>query len=171
MNNSKTFWEELRSGHFVSMVKEASQGQTLSNSEEVYNVMKPLFAENDDVETVYCIFLNAKNKILAIEKMFSGTISASVFYPRELIKRAIALKSCAMVLTHNHPSGIAEPSDEDKEATIKTALALAFIDVTLHDHIIIGDGFYSMADSGWLDSVGRRFKDLFLSWDQNGPAT
>ena len=52
MNNSKTFWKDLKSGHFVSMVKEASQGQTLSNSQEVYNVMKPLFAENDDVETV-----------------------------------------------------------------------------------------------------------------------
>ena len=134
--------------------------------------MKPLFAENDDVETVYCIFLNAKNKILAIEKMFSGTITASVMYPRELIKRAIALKSCAIVLSHNHPSGIVEPSDEDKEATIKTALALAFIDVTLHDHIIIGEGgFYSMADWGWLNSVGKRFNDLFISWDQNSPAT
>ena len=105
MNNSKTFWKDLKSGRLLSMVKEASQGQTLSNSEEVYNVMKPLFYKNDDVETVYCIFLNAKNRILAIEKIFSGTISSSVIYPRELIKRVIALKSTAIVLTHNHPSG------------------------------------------------------------------
>jgi len=163
MNNQPTFWEDLKSGHFLSMVKESSQGQILSNSQEVYNVMKPLFAENDDVETVYCIFLNAKNRILAIEKMFSGTISSSAIYPRELIKRILALKSSAIVLTHNHPSGFVEPSPEDKAITIRMVIALESIDVTLHDHIIIGDGFHSMADSGFLKGVGRRFKDLLLS--------
>ena len=163
MNNQSTFWEDLKSGRFASMVKESSQGQTLSNSREVYNVVKPLFAETDDVETVYCIFLNAKNKILAIEKMFSGTISASAIYPRELVKRILDLKSSAIVLTHNHPSGFVEPSAEDKAITIRMTIALESIDVTLHDHIIIGDGFHSMADSGFLKGVGRRFKDLLLS--------
>ena len=162
MDNSKTFWKDLKSGHFVSMVKEASQGQTLSNSEEVYNVMKPLFYENDDVETVYCIFLNTKNRILAIEKTFSGTISSSVIYPRELIKRVIALKSSAIVLTHNHPSGFIEPSPEDKAITVRIAIALASIDVVLHDHIIIGDGFFSMADEGWLKSVRSRYDNLLI---------
>jgi len=160
MNNSKTFWKDLKSGHFVSMVKESSQGQILSNSKEVYNVMKPLFAETDDVESVYCIFLNTKNRILAIEKMFSGTISSSAIYPRELIKRVIALKSAAIVLTHNHPSGFVEPSAEDKAVTIKITMALESIDVTLHDHIIIGDGFHSMADSGWLKSIRSRYNNL-----------
>ena len=160
MNNSKTFWKDLKSGHFVSMVKEASQGQVLSNSQEVYNVMKPFFVENDDVETVFCIFLNTKNRILAIEKIFSGTISSSVIYPRELIKRVIALKSSAILLTHNHPSGFVEPSAEDKAITVRMAIALASIDVTLHDHIIIGDGFHSMADSGWLKSVRSRYDNL-----------
>ncbi|MBC8430788.1 MAG: DNA repair protein RadC [Desulfobacterales bacterium] len=160
MNNPSTFWKDLKSGHFVSMVKETSQGQTLSNSREVYNVMKPLFAEKDDVEFVYCIFLNAKNRILAIEKMFSGTISSSAIYPRELIKRIIALKSSAIVIAHNHPSGCTEPSAEDKAITVKTAMALASIDVTLHDHIIVGEGFYSMADAGLLQSVKSRYNDL-----------
>jgi DNA repair protein RadC len=162
MDYSSTFWEDLKSGHFVSMVKETSQGQTLSNSQEVYNVMKPLFAENDDVETVYCIFLNTKNRILAIEKMFSGTISSSAIYPRELVKRIIALKSSAIVLTHNHPSGFVEPSPEDKAITVRMAIAVASIDVTLHDHIIIGDGFYSMADKGMLKSVRSRYNDLLI---------
>jgi DNA repair protein RadC len=160
MNNSTTFWKDLKSGHFVSMVKETSQGQTLSNSREVYNVMKPLFAENDDVESVYCIFLNAKNRILAIEKMFSGTISASAIYPRELVKRILALKSSAIVMVHNHPSGCVEPSAEDKAITVKVAMALISIDATLHDHIIVGEGFHSMADSGLLQSVRNRYKDL-----------
>jgi DNA repair protein RadC len=160
MNNSTTFWKDLKSGHFVSMVKESSQGQTLSNSREVYNVMKPLFAENDDVESVYCIFLNAKNRILAIEKMFSGTISASAIYPRELVKRILALKSSAIVMVHNHPSGCVEPSAEDKAITVKVAMALISIDATLHDHIIVGEGFHSMADSGWLQSVKSQYNNL-----------
>jgi len=163
MNNSKTFWKDLKSGHFASMVKETAQGQMLSNSREVYHVMKPLFAETDDVEKVYCIFLDAKNRIIGIEMMFAGTISASTIYTRELIKRIITLKSTAIVLVHNHPSGCAEPSIEDKTITMKVAIALASVDVALHDHIIIGDGYHSMADSGWLSGVGRRFKDLLLS--------
>lgn len=160
MKNPSTFWKNLKSGHFVSMVKETSRGQKLSNSQEVYNVMKPLFAEKDDVEIFYGIFLNAQNRILAIEKMFSGTISASAIYPRELIKRVIALKSTAIVIVHNHPSGCVDPSAEDKAVTIKIAMALSSIDVFLHDHIIIGDNFHSMADSGWLKGVRNRFGDL-----------
>ena len=160
MKKSSTFWEDLKSGHFLSMVKEASQGQTLSNSQEVYNVIKPFFTENDDVETVFCIFLNSINRIIAIEKMFTGTISASAIYPRELVKRILALKSTSIVLTHNHPSGCTEPSAEDKALTIKIAIALASIDATLHDHIIIGDGHYSMADSEWFRSVKRQYDDL-----------
>ena len=160
MNNQSTFWKDLKSGYFVSMVKEASQGQTLSNSKEVYNVIKPMFAEKDDAEAVYCIFLNAKNRMLAIEKIFSGTISASAIYPRELVKRILALKSSAIILTHNHPSGCVKPSAEDKAITVKMAIALSSIDVTLHDHIIIGDGFHSMADSGLLRSVRSRYNDL-----------
>jgi DNA repair protein RadC len=163
MNDSKTFWKDLKSGHFASMVKETAQGQMLSNSREVYNVMKPLFAETDDVEKVYCIFLNAKNRIISIEMMFSGTISSSMIYTRELAKRILAIGSTAIVLVHNHPSGCPEPSIEDKTITMKVAIALASIDVALHDHVIIGDGYHSMADSGWLSGVGRRFKDLLLS--------
>ena len=160
MKNPTTFWKNLKSGHFVSMVKETSRGQKLSNSQEVYNVMKPIFAEKDDVEIFYGIFLNAKNRILAIEKMFSGTISASAIYPRELIKRIIALKATGIIIVHNHPSGCVDPSTEDKAVTIKIAMALSSIDVFLHDHIIIGDNFHSMADSGWLKDVRNRFGDL-----------
>jgi len=160
MNNKSTFWKDLKSGHFVSMVKETSQGQILCNSQEVCNVMTPMFAENDDVESVYCIFLNAKNRILAIEKMFSGSISASAIYPRELVKRILALKSTAIVMVHNHPSGCLVPSAEDKAITIKVAIALFSVDATLHDHIIIGDGFHSMADTGFLKTVKSKFNNL-----------
>ena len=94
--------------------------------------------------------------------MFTGTISVSIIYTRELVKKIMVLKSSGIVLIHNHPSGCAEPSMEDKTITMKIAIALASIDVALHDHIIIGDGYHSMADSGWLEGVARRFKDLLF---------
>ncbi|MBW1693087.1 MAG: JAB domain-containing protein [Deltaproteobacteria bacterium] len=158
--HTETFWEDLRSGRFASMVKESSKGQSVSNSREVYNIMKPMFAENDDVETIYCIFLDAKNKILAIEKMFSGSITASAVYTRELAKRIIKIKASSFVIVHNHPSGDLEPSAEDKSITIKIGIAAASIDVSFHDHIIIGDGYHSMADTGWLKKVSSRFSNL-----------
>ena len=82
MNDSLQFWQDLKSGRFVSMVKESAKGRRLSNSQEVYNVLKPMVADKDDVEKVYIIFLDAQNKILAIEKMFSGSITAASIYTR-----------------------------------------------------------------------------------------
>ena len=122
--------------------------------------MKPMFAKDDDVEAIYCIFVDAKNHILGIEKMFSGSITASMVYTREIIKRLISLKATAFIMAHNHPSGDTNPSLEDKSITIKVGVATASIDVSLHDHIIVGNGFYSMADSGWLKKVSSRFSSL-----------
>lgn len=159
MNDTLQFWQDLKSGRFVSMVKESAKGKRLSNSQEVYNVLKPMVAEEEDVEKVYIIFLDAQNKILAIEKMFSGSITAASIYTREIAKRIILLHASAFILAHNHPSLDTTPSAEDKSITIKVGIAAASIDVTLHDHIIIGDGYHSMADSGWLKKVAGRFSD------------
>ena len=160
MNDTLQFWQDLKSGHFVSMVKEAAKGKRLSNSQEVYNVLKPMLAEEDDVEKVYIIFLDAQNKILAIEKLFSGSITAASIYTREIVKRLIHLKASAFVMAHNHPSTVTTPSAEDKTITIKVGIAAASIDVAFHDHIIIGDGYHSMADNGWLEQVSSRFSGL-----------
>ena len=160
MTELQIFWHDLKSGRFASMVKESCKGQSVNNSREVYNIMKPMFAKNDDVETIYCIFLDAKNNILAIEKMFTGTITASAVYPREIIKRLLKLKATAIVMVHNHPSSDTNPSAEDKAITIKVGIAVASIDAALHDHIIVGDGYHSMADTGWLKKVSNRFSDL-----------
>lgn len=157
---STQFWEDLKSGRFVSMVKESSKGRSLSNSMEVYHILKPVFAAEDDVEKAYFIFMDAKNKILAIENLFSGTITSSVIYTREIVKQLIRHKASAFVMAHNHPSGDINPSSEDKSITIKVGFAAASIDVVFHDHIIIGDGYHSMADSGWLNGAMGRFSDL-----------
>jgi len=142
------------------MVKESSKGQSVSSSQEVYNILKPVFAEEDDVEKVYFIFLDAQNKVIAIENLFSGSIASSSIHPREIVKRLIHLKASAFVMAHNHPSGDIKPSAEDKSMTTKVAIAAASIDAQLHDHIIIGNGYHSMADTGWLNSVSKRFSNL-----------
>ncbi len=155
-----TFWKDLKSGKFAQMVVKESIGKYLTNPKEVYNVVKPLFAENDDVETVYCLFLDTKNHILAIEKIFSGSISSAVIYPREIVKRVIALRANGVIMAHNHPSGNPEPSLEDKSITKKVLMALATIDVKLLDHIIIGDGYRSLAEDGLIESLTNQFNDL-----------
>jgi len=173
MTEESKFWEDLKSGRFVSMVKESSKGRSVSSSQEVYNILKPIFAEEDDVEKAYFIFLDGQNKVLAIENMFSGSITASPIYPREIVKRLLSLKATSFIMAHNHPSGDIKPSAEDKSITIKIAMAAASIDVQLHDHIIIGDGYHSMADTGWLNGVSRRFSNLLTThalpanWDED----
>lgn len=160
--NKREFWGYLKSGKFASLVRESSQGKYLYSSTDVFNVMKPVFAEKDDVECMYCIFMNTKNKVIAIEKMSEGTIDRSVIYPREIVKRVIKLKAASIILLHNHPSGDPEPSQQDEKITMKLGMCLSSIDVQLVDHIIIGDGFYSMADAGFVRTIGDRVKEFIL---------
>ena len=153
--NEKAFWEDLKSGRFASMVSEAAVGETVSGAAEVYNITKPLFAQEDDVESIWVLFLNGQNHITAMEKMFTGSVSSSMLYPRELIKRILKHKATAIVLVHNHPAGTTEPSADDLLITKKVMWAVQCIEVLLHDHIIVGAGrYHSMADRGTI----HRFK-------------
>ena len=163
MNETATFWEDLISGKFASLIKESSKGQELSSAKEVYNVMKPAFAESHDIETLYCIYLDSKNRILSMEKAFSGTINHAAIYPREIIKRVITLKSTAVVISHNHPTGDTTPSVEDKNLTTKLWIALKGIDVCLHDHVIVGNGYFSFSDAGLMKAIARDFKTFLMN--------
>ncbi|MDM8536025.1 JAB domain-containing protein [Desulfobacterales bacterium HSG17] len=157
------FWKDLKSGRFASMVQESSKGNTVSNVREVCNIMKPFFAKHDDIEKVYCIFLDAKNKIIAIEKIFSGTITTASVYPREIVKKVLELKAAAIILSHNHPSGCETPSSTDFMITAIVGVALSSIDVALHDHLIIGENHYSFAEQGWLVKVKQKYDDFISS--------
>jgi DNA repair protein RadC len=161
MMEKKQFWDSLKSGEFASMVKESSKGECLLASKDVYHVMKPVFAETDDTERMYCIFLNCRNRVIAIEKMFEGTITQMAVYPRELTKSIINLRATAIILVHNHPSGDPSPSRDDKALTMKVAVVMTGIDVSLHDHVIVGDGYYSMADSGDINTIMGQVNEVF----------
>lgn len=159
----QNFWKDLRSGKFAEMVREEARGQRLNGPHEVFNIVKPIFAENDDVERLYCIFLDTRNYILGIEKVSTGTLSNSAVYPREIVKRLLALKAGAVVLVHNHPSRHTEPSPEDRLVTRKVALALTAVDALLHDHIIVGDDYFSFSDRGIIEEINRQIRGFFSS--------
>ncbi|MBB3103494.1 RadC family protein [Azomonas macrocytogenes] len=98
-----------------------------------------------------CLFLDAKHRVLAFEVLFRGTIDGASVYPRQVVKRALAHNSAALILTHNHPSGVTEPSQADRHLTQRLKDALALIDVRVLDHFIVGDGEpLSMAERGWM---------------------
>jgi DNA repair protein RadC len=165
MYEKARFWKDLKSGRFASMVRESSKGRQLSNSHEAYNILKPLFAKDTDIEQAYFIFLNAKNKIISIEKLFSGTLTTSCIYPREVVKRLLILGAGAFILGHNHPSGDTSPSQEDHAITKRICIAASVIEASFHNHLIIGNGYFSMADAGYLKEISSRVSD-FLRIDQ-----
>lgn len=102
-------------------------------------------------EVFAALFLDSQHRLLGFEELFHGSIDQTRVHPRELVKRALARNAAALIVAHNHPSGLAEPSqaDEALTATLKTALAL--VDVRLLDHVVVGRGScVSFAERGLL---------------------
>lgn len=102
-------------------------------------------------EVFTCLFLDTRHRLIACEELFRGTIDGASVHPREVVRRALSLNAAAVILAHNHPSGVAEPSQADRAITRRLRDALGLIDVRVLDHIIIGDGLsVSLAERGWL---------------------
>jgi len=102
-------------------------------------------------EVFACLFLDNRHRVIAFEELFRGTIDGASVYPREVVRRAIAHNAAALILAHNHPSGVNEPSRADLAITRRLIDALALIDVRVLDHLIIGDGApVSFAERGLL---------------------
>lgn len=102
-------------------------------------------------EVFGCLFLDTRHRVLAFEVLFRGTIDGASVYPRQVVKRALAHNAAALILTHNHPSGVAEPSQADRDLTHRLKDALALVDVRVLDHFVVGDGEpLSLAEYGWL---------------------
>jgi DNA repair protein RadC len=102
-------------------------------------------------EVFACLFLDSRHRVIEYEELFRGTIDGASVHPREVIRRALEHNAAAMILAHNHPSGVAEPSDADRRITRHIREALDLIDVRLLDHIVVGDGeMSSLAEMGWI---------------------
>ena len=102
-------------------------------------------------EVFCCLFLDNRHRVLRFDEMFRGTIDGTSVYPREVVKEALAINAAAVILAHNHPSGVAEPSQADERITRRLKSALELVDIRLLDHLIIGEGrATSMATRGLL---------------------
>ncbi len=98
-----------------------------------------------------CLFLDTRHRVIAFEELFQGTIDSAAVHPREVVVRALHHNAAALILAHNHPSGVAEPSVADERITRQLKRVLELIDVRVLDHIVVGDGHcVSLAERGMV---------------------
>ena len=91
-------------------------------------------------EVFCCLYLDNRHRVLRFDELFRGTVDGTSVYPREVVKEALAVNAAAVILAHNHPSGVAEPSQADERITRRLKSALELVDIRLLDHLIIGFG-------------------------------
>lgn len=105
---------------------------------------------NEKAEVFACLFMDNRNRVISFDRLFNGTIDGASVYPREVVRAAIKHNAAAVIFAHNHPSGVAEPSQADEQITKRLKEALALIDVRVLDHMVIGDEVVSFAERGLL---------------------
>jgi DNA repair protein RadC len=104
-----------------------------------------------DHELFCCLYLDNRHRVLRFDELFRGTIDGTSVYPREVVKEALSVNAAAVILAHNHPSGVAEPSQADERITKRLKSALELVDIRLLDHLIVGNGAAtSLASRGLL---------------------
>ena len=125
-------------------------GASLSSPDAVKQFLRLKLASKDH-EVFAVLFLDVKNRLIAYEEMFRGTLTHTSVYPRELVKTAMLHNAASVIYSHNHPSGMATPSDADRLLTNAMSKALEMVDVRSLDHIIVaGANTYSFAEHGEL---------------------
>jgi DNA repair protein RadC len=130
------------------LAKKVIGKDALGNSRELFDYLKGALRDKAR-ERFLAIFLDTKNRVLAMETLFEGTLNQSSVYPREVIRAALQHRAAALIFAHNHPSGDPTPSAEDAALTQQLVLAGRVMGITVHEHLIMGDGrYFSFADSG-----------------------
>jgi DNA repair protein RadC len=125
-------------------------GQLLGSPDAVRQYLRMTLGRQAH-ESFFVLFLDVKNRLLASEEMFRGTLTHTSVYPREVVKAALARNAASVMLAHNHPSGAADPSEADLLLTRALVQALALIDVRVLDHFIVaGASVHSFAEHGQL---------------------
>lgn len=102
-------------------------------------------------EVFVCLFLDNRHRVIACEELFRGSIDGASVHPREVVRRCLAHNAAAVIFAHNHPSGVAEPSQADRDITRHLRQALELIEVRVLDHFVVGSGqALSLAERGWI---------------------
>jgi DNA repair protein RadC len=138
---------ELSRRHYA---EEMQAGPPLSNPRATREFLRAQLRDRDH-EVFCCLFLDNRHRVIAFDEIFRGTIDGASVHPRDVVKLALGRNAAAVILAHNHPSGIAEPSQADEMITGRLRDALALVDIRVLDHIVVGDGTcVSFAERGLL---------------------
>jgi DNA repair protein RadC len=130
--------------------EQLAAGATLSSPDAVRQYLR-LHLARQAHESFFVLFLDVKNRLIASEEMFRGTLTHTSVYPREVVKAALGHNAASVLLAHNHPSGVAEPSTADLMLTRALMQALALVDVRVVDHFVVaGSQVHSFAEHGQL---------------------
>lgn len=130
----------------------------INSSKELYAYLTASMRDKSR-ECFKVIYLDAKNRVLATETLFKGTLTASSVYPREVVRSALDHHAAALIFAHNHPSGDPQPSEEDLAITRKLVFACRLLGITVHEHLIIGqNAYYSLADHGYMTEFNRAYE-------------
>lgn len=133
-----------------ALQEEIKRSDVLNSPSAVKDYLQLLLAGRQQ-EVFVVIFLDTQHRVIAAEELFHGTLSQTSVYPREVVKRALANNAAAVILAHNHPSGVAEPSQADRLLTSALKQALSLVDVRVLDHFVIAVGqTLSFAEQGLL---------------------
>jgi DNA repair protein RadC len=142
--------DEIVSAAFAILSRRLERTTPLESPKAVRDYLAIRFAAHEH-EVFSCIFLDNRHRIIEVEELFRGTVDGASVHPREVVKRALAHNAAAVILTHNHPSGIAEPSQADELITLRLRDALALVDIRVLDHLIVGGArTMSLAERGLL---------------------
>lgn len=139
----------------VELIKRASlerarDASLLTSPAAVREYLK-LHLAHVEFEVFMCLMVDCRHRLIEPVELFRGTLTQASVYPREVVKQALVFNAAALVLVHNHPSGVAEPSDADRTLTATLKSALALVDVRVLDHLIVAaNDVCSMAERGLL---------------------
>lgn len=127
------------------------RGQILTNPDLTRDYLMRQLADRS-YEVFAILLLDSQHRVIQFVELFRGTIDSASVYPREVVSLVLEKKAAAVIVCHNHPSGIAEPSQADRRITERLKNALATIDVSLLDHMVVGDReIVSFAERGWIN--------------------
>lgn len=129
--------------------EQLDRGDALTSPELVRSYLQQQLRDYPH-EVFACLFLDTRHRVIRYEALFFGTIDGASVHPREVVRKALGYNAAAIICAHNHPSGVAEPSQSDRAITLKLRDALALVDVRLLDHFVIGDEVVSLSEQGLL---------------------
>jgi len=135
----------------------------VNNSKALFDYLYHVMSAKDR-ECFKVLFLDAKNRVIAVDDLFYGTLTASSVYPREVVRAALDRSAAALIFAHNHPSGDPAPSEADISITRQLVYACLTMGIIVHEHIVIGDKqYFSFADQGHIAQMHREFQKNALN--------